>query len=128
MVPCLLAPTLPVHTCTSFRVSAQTGPPAPLPAGFPGLYRGAGLNMAKIAVASAIQLAVFDGVKARLQRQEDGWGRRHPTAALLAAAMAAGLAVTAVIQPVDVVTTRLWNQPGGWEGGCGSPARRMGAP
>ncbi|KAL4458397.1 hypothetical protein ABPG75_013262 [Micractinium tetrahymenae] len=79
--------------------------------GFLGLYRGAGLNMAKIAVASAVQLAVFDGVKARLQRDEDGWGRRHPTAALLAAAMAAGLAVTAVIQPVDVVTTRLWNQP-----------------
>ncbi|PSC68368.1 mitochondrial carrier [Micractinium conductrix] len=76
-----------------------------------GLYRGAHLNMLKIAVASAVQLAVFDGVKARLQRDEGSWGRRHPTAALFAAAMAAGLAVTAVIMPVDVINTRIWNQP-----------------
>lgn len=41
------------------------------------------------------------------------WLREHPGAALLLSAMAAGLAVTAVVQPVDVVTTRLWNQPGG---------------
>ncbi|EFN54395.1 hypothetical protein CHLNCDRAFT_24985 [Chlorella variabilis] len=74
-----------------------------------GLYRGAHLNMVKIAVASAIQLAVFDGVKARLH-QEQQWGREHPTAALLVSAMCAGLAVTAVVQPVDVITTRLWNQ------------------
>lgn len=100
--------------------------------GVGGLYRGARANMLKIAVASAVQLAVFDGVKARLlrpppqqqqQRQagRDGgaaaaagaWLREHPGAATLLAAMAAGLAVTAVVQPVDVVTTRLWNQPGG---------------
>lgn len=68
--------------------------------------------MTKIVVASAVQLAVFDGLVTRLQQQE-GWGQEHPTAALLVAAMAAGLAVTAVVQPVDVVTTRLWNQPGG---------------
>lgn len=67
--------------------------------------------MVKIAVASAIQLAVFDGVKARLH-QEQQWGREHPTAALLVSAMCAGLAVTAVVQPVDVITTRLWNQQG----------------
>lgn len=40
------------------------------------------------------------------------WMRRHPGAAALVAALAAGFAVTAVVQPVDVVTTRLWNQPG----------------
>ena len=40
------------------------------------------------------------------------WLRAHPGAAVLLSAMAAGLAVTAVVQPVDVVTTRLWNQPG----------------
>ncbi|PRW59750.1 mitochondrial carrier [Chlorella sorokiniana] len=90
-----------------------------------GLYRGAHINMLKIAVASAVQLAVFDGLKARLLRppqqaqqgqQQPGssagsWLRAHPGAALLLSAMAAGLAVTAVVQPVDVVTTRLWNQP-----------------
>jgi hypothetical protein len=83
--------------------------------------------MLKIAVASAIQLAVFDGVKARLQQLgqqrgqgrgekggSGGWGQAHPVAVLLLSAMAAGLAVTAVVQPVDVITTRLWNQPG-WE-------------
>lgn len=80
--------------------------------GFLGLYRGAAPNMLKIAVASAVQLAVFDGVKSRLQRQERGWFKEHPGAALLVAAMAAGLAVTAFVQPVDVITTRLWNQPG----------------
>lgn len=37
-------------------------------AGVFGLYRGAHINMVKIAVASAVQLAVFDGVKARLLR------------------------------------------------------------
>lgn len=37
-------------------------------AGLTGLYRGAHVNMLKIAVASAVQLAVFDGVKARLLR------------------------------------------------------------
>lgn len=80
---------------------AQHPAPPPLaPPGLFGLYRGAHLNMLKIAVASAVQLAVFDGVKARLQRDEGSWGRRHPTAALFAAAMAAGLAVTAVIMPV----------------------------
>ena len=39
-----------------------------LAAGLIGLYRGAHVNMLKIAVASAVQLAVFDGVKARLLR------------------------------------------------------------
>lgn len=38
------------------------------PAGLFGLYRGAHINMLKIAVASAMQLAVFDGLKARLLR------------------------------------------------------------
>lgn len=83
--------------------------------GLGGLYRGAAPNMLKIAVASAVQLAVFDGVKQRLQargRRRGGWLAEHPGAAVLLAAMAAGLAVTAVVQPVDVVTTRLWNQPG----------------
>ena len=37
-------------------------------AGLFGLYRGAHINMLKIAVASAVQLAVFDGLKARLLR------------------------------------------------------------
>lgn len=73
--------------------------------------------MLKIAVASAVQLAVFDGVKARLQRRQQGqqrsaWLADHPGATLLLAAMAAGLAVTVVVQPVDVICTRLWNQPG----------------
>lgn len=110
--PQLHSPPLLLPACTATHCTAS-------PAGLLGLYRGAHLNMLKIAVASAMQLAVFDGVKARLQRDEDGWGRRHPTAALLTAAMAAGLAVTAVVQPVDVITTRVWNQPGAWWVGWG---------
>lgn len=70
-----------------------------------------------------MQLAVFDGMLARLQ-QRASWGREHPTAALLIAAMAAGLAVTVVVQPVDVVTTRLWNQPSGYgQGGESGQSR-----
>mgnify|MGYP001810520377 CR=1 FL=1 len=99
-------------------LAAPSTMPVCIRAGLLGLYRGAHINMAKIAVASAVQLAVFDGVKARLQR-EQRWGREHPTAALLVAAMTAGLAVTAVIQPVDVITTRLWNQPGDGPGVLG---------
>ncbi len=35
----------------------------------------------------------------------------HPVLLHIAASLLAGLAVTATINPIDVVTTRLWNQP-----------------
>eukprot|EP00887_Chlorella_sp_A99_P002395 scaffold10.g2395.t1 len=78
--------------------------------GVVGLWRGVHVAVIKMGIASAVQLSVFDGVRSELIRRQE-WFRERPAAAAAAASLAAGLAVTAVINPLDVVTTRLWNQP-----------------
>lgn len=95
------------HGYTGFwhAVGAILGAEGPL-----GLYRGMHVNMVKIAVGSAMQLAVYDTAKARLLEATDGRAI-NPVQLHIAASLLAGMAVTASINPIDVVTTRLWNQP-----------------
>lgn len=46
----------------------------------------------------------------RRGRRDRAW-QPHPVLLHIAASLLAGMAVTASINPIDVVTTRLWNQP-----------------
>lgn len=71
-----------------------------------GLWRGTGVSMLRSAMGSAAQLSV----NARLQELAAAY--MPPGAASDAVcALAAGGATVAVINPVDVVRTRLYSQP-----------------
>lgn len=73
--------------------------------GVRGLYRGLDGFLGRTAVGSAFQLSVFDATKGTLQQACGPW------VGTLSAAALAGLAATAAMNPLDVVTTRLYNQP-----------------
>eukprot|EP00928_Gymnodinium_smaydae_P005276 TRINITY_DN11806_c0_g2_i3.p1 TRINITY_DN11806_c0_g2~~TRINITY_DN11806_c0_g2_i3.p1 ORF type:complete len:299 (-),score=43.51 TRINITY_DN11806_c0_g2_i3:42-938(-) len=81
--------------------------------GFSLLYRGVDGFVLRTAVGSAFQLSVFDSVKGSCQEQFGSW-----PGTLIAAASAGAVATTAM-NPFDVVSTRLYNQPR-LESGAGS--------
>mmetsp|Transcript_44122 Transcript_44122/g.112619 ORF Transcript_44122/g.112619 Transcript_44122/m.112619 type:complete len:196 (+) Transcript_44122:716-1303(+) len=80
--------------------------------GLAGWRRAMDACMLKVAIASAVQLSVYDGMKGRLQRSET-WNKRFgSTETHIAASVAASFAVVSVINPLEVVNTRLYNQKG----------------
>jgi solute carrier family 25 protein 34/35 len=64
----------------------------------------------RVAVASAAQLATLDHARALVVAHVDSL-RERPYATTAVAALAAGVVVAVVMNPLDVVATRLYNQP-----------------
>mmetsp|Transcript_30978 Transcript_30978/g.77597 ORF Transcript_30978/g.77597 Transcript_30978/m.77597 type:complete len:164 (-) Transcript_30978:352-843(-) len=70
--------------------------------GLAGWRRAMDACMLKVAIASAVQLSVYDGMKGRLQRSET-WNKRFgSTETHIAASVAASFAVVSVINPLEV--------------------------
>lgn len=75
--------------------------------GFAGLYRGALASMVRISIGSGVQLSTYDTAKRAAMTHlgvSDGLG------AHVAASAIAGLLVAVMMNPFDVVSTRLYNQ------------------
>lgn len=80
--------------------------------GVAGWRRAMDACMVKVALASAVQLSVYDHAKGRLQRSSEWKQRFGATETHIAASLAASLAVVSAINPLEVVSTRLYNQKG----------------
>jgi len=80
--------------------------------GVAGWRRAMDACMVKVALASAVQLSVYDHAKGRLQRSNEWKQRFGATETHIAASLAASLAVVSAINPLEVVNTRLYNQKG----------------
>ncbi|XP_054164731.1 solute carrier family 25 member 35-like [Oppia nitens] len=77
--------------------------------GIIGLWRGCAASMTRVTIGGAIQLSTFASVKTFIDKS-----KIIPTDSFLnslAAAMVGGLAVTLLMTPFDVISTRLYNQP-----------------
>ncbi|KAJ8602682.1 hypothetical protein CTAYLR_003753 [Chrysophaeum taylorii] len=72
--------------------------------GVSGLFRGANAAMLRVAAGSAAQLSSYDFFKARLGCLIDDGPKLH-----FAASLATSMVVVGVMQPFDVVSTRLYN-------------------
>ncbi|XP_052842447.1 solute carrier family 25 member 35-like isoform X2 [Drosophila gunungcola] len=72
-----------------------------------GLWRGSMANVSRATVASAVQIATFGQAKSLLK--ENGV-ITHPTVLSFCSGLAAGSFVSVAITPLDVITTRLYNQ------------------
>ncbi|GIX72591.1 solute carrier family 25 member 35 [Caerostris extrusa] len=76
--------------------------------GFLALWRGASAAMSRVTCGSAAQLATFSNSKSFIEKLEifkpDSW------LCALAASMLSGVVVVICMTPLDVVSTRLYNQ------------------
>ncbi|GFQ97708.1 solute carrier family 25 member 35 [Trichonephila clavata] len=76
--------------------------------GFLALWRGASAAMSRVTFGSAAQLATFSNSKSFIEKLQifkpDSW------LCALAASMLGGIAVVVCMTPLDVVSTRLYNQ------------------
>lgn len=77
--------------------------------GMLGLWRGVGGAVPRVTVGSAAQLATFTSAKAWVQDRQ--WFLEDSWLVTLAGGMISSIAVVAVMTPLDVVSTRLYNQP-----------------
>jgi solute carrier family 25 protein 14/30 len=78
--------------------------------GFMGMYRGVETTMIRAAILNATKLAAYDELKYTLKRHkimEEGMGLHF------VASMFAGVMVAATTSPVDLLRTRIMNQPKG---------------
>ncbi|XP_070068946.1 solute carrier family 25 member 35-like [Drosophila takahashii] len=72
-----------------------------------GLWRGSMANVSRATVASAVQIGTFGKAKSLLK--ENGVVT-HPTILSFCSGLAAGSFMSVAITPLDVITTRLYNQ------------------
>ncbi|KAH8322546.1 solute carrier family 25 member 35-like [Drosophila bipectinata] len=72
-----------------------------------GLWRGSMANVGRATVASAVQIATFGQAKSMLK---DSGLVSHPTLLSFCSGLTAGSFVSIAITPLDVITTRLYNQ------------------
>jgi solute carrier family 25 protein 34/35 len=76
--------------------------------GITGLWRGCTASMLRVSVGSTVQLSTYDHCKFWIM-QRTGWAdsaKVHLSASLLSGAL-----VTLAMNPPDVISTRLYNQP-----------------
>jgi len=76
--------------------------------GVPGLFRGASASMLRVCTGSVSQLTTYDWLKHWVKKTtqwQDGL-KLHFSASLLS-----GFCVTVAMNPADVISTRLYNQP-----------------
>mmetsp|Transcript_5636 Transcript_5636/g.15779 ORF Transcript_5636/g.15779 Transcript_5636/m.15779 type:complete len:234 (+) Transcript_5636:310-1011(+) len=80
--------------------------------GLAGLQRAVKACMLKVAVASSVQLSTYDLCKRQLAKSQAWKEGASPTATHIVSALAASFCVVSVINPIEVVNTRLYNQTG----------------
>jgi solute carrier family 25 protein 34/35 len=76
--------------------------------GISGLFRGAPVQALRVAAGSAAQLSTYDSIKQLLKKHaeiQDGWILHFASSA------GAGVFTALAMNPVDVIATRLYNQP-----------------
>lgn len=73
--------------------------------GIAGLWRGSAANLVRASVASSAQIATFGWVKAPLRKM--GF---QPVVVSFLSGLTAGSVLACVVTPLDLVTTRLYNQ------------------
>jgi len=78
--------------------------------GFPGLWQGATASLPRIGISSAALLFSYTFTMEKLA--ELGWFEKGSWKNNLAGAFISGFVVSVVINPFDVMSTRLYNQPG----------------
>lgn len=89
--------------------------------GVRGLWRGATASMMRIAVGSAVQLSVYDSIKGAILH----WtGASEGVGVHLGASLLTGVIVTVCMNPLDVVSTRVYNARPGFYKGLGDCFRR----
>lgn len=76
--------------------------------GFTGLYRGALGNMPRAFIGSGVQVAAFTSVKNVLLKHN---GNVDELINSLLAGMVAGSLTSISVQPLDILSTRVFNQP-----------------
>nr|XP_016928081.1 solute carrier family 25 member 35 [Drosophila suzukii] len=76
--------------------------------GIPGFWRGSLASMSRTLVASSVQIGSFPKAKALLK--DNGWVT-HPVLLSFCAGLTSGSLVSVANSPLDVVTTRMYNQP-----------------
>ncbi|XP_048206256.1 solute carrier family 25 member 34 isoform X1 [Perognathus longimembris pacificus] len=77
--------------------------------GLAGLWRGVGGAVPRVMVGSAAQLATFASAKTWVQERQ--WFLEDSWLVALAGGMISSVTVVVVMTPLDVVSTRLYNQP-----------------
>lgn len=78
--------------------------------GIAGLYRGARIAGIRVAMGSAVQLTSYDFTKEYLLKLPY-FERNQGLVLHFASAMVSGVLVTTAMNPADVMTTRMYNQP-----------------
>jgi len=76
--------------------------------GILGFWRGSLASMSRALVASSVQIGSFPKAKALLK--DNGWVT-HPVLLSFCAGLTSGSLVSVANSPLDVVTTRMYNQP-----------------
>jgi len=80
--------------------------------GVRGLYRGASAAMIRVGIGSGVQLSTYDACKSTIVSYMQSPYFTHTSVAThFCASMVSGLLVTLAMNPADVVSTRMYNQP-----------------
>lgn len=77
--------------------------------GIRGLWRGASASILRTSVASSVQLSTFSLVESKLQKYP--LLENNPLVCTLFSSVIGGCTVSTAMTPLDVVSTRLYNQP-----------------
>ncbi|XP_023331579.1 solute carrier family 25 member 35 isoform X2 [Eurytemora carolleeae] len=77
--------------------------------GIRGLWQGASSSIPRISIGSAAQLVTYSYTQEKLDRL--GWGKKGSWQNNLVGAFLSGFVISVVINPFDVISTRLYNQP-----------------
>jgi len=78
--------------------------------GFLGLWRGVSASVMRTGIGSAAQLSTFSNCKETIDNLNIPLLQRNSWVSALAASMLSGLTVVIFMTPMDVVSTRLYNQ------------------
>lgn len=79
--------------------------------GIRGLYRGATAAMLRVGVGSGVQLSCYDACKSFVVSLSPNTFTNSSVSTHFAASMVSGLFVTLAMNPFDVISTRMYNQP-----------------
>ena len=79
--------------------------------GVAGLYRGAGAAMLRVGVGSGVQLSTYDASKRLVVSLSEGKLTERSVLTHFSASLVSGAIITLAMNPFDVMSTRLYNQP-----------------
>lgn len=80
--------------------------------GLRGLYRGASAAMVRVGIGSGVQLSTYDACKSFIvSTMQSAYFTPNSVLTHFCASMVSGLLVTLAMNPADVISTRMYNQP-----------------